>query len=124
MINIYLPWPPSINHMYGRARNGSLFTKPAGVSFRKDVATLCAMLRIKPETGRLAMFITAYPPDNRKRDLDNIVKATQDALQHAGAYENDCQIDGLRIERGAIRRGGAINVVICQHRTEGQHEKT
>lgn len=68
------------------------------------------------------MFIIAYPPDKRKRDLDNLVKATQDALQHAGCYENDCDIDGLRVERGDVIKGGRIKVIICQHRTIGQAE--
>ncbi len=66
------------------------------------------------------MFIWVSPPDKRKRDLDNLVKATQDALQEAGCYENDCQIFGLHVERGEIIKGGKVRVMIVQHRTSTQ----
>lgn len=120
MIAIDLPWPPSINHYYGRRPGGGVYIKAAGNSFRSDVVTLCRLHKAKMQTGRLAMFIRAYPPDKRKRDLDNIVKAVQDALQVAGCYENDCQIDALNVQRCESRRGGKVNVVICQHRTASQ----
>ena len=90
------------------------------MQFRADVAKLCRQHGCTLQTGKLAMFIIAFPPDKRKRDLDNLVKATQDALQHAGCYENDCDIDGLRVDRGDIIKGGKIKVIICQHRTVGQ----
>lgn len=48
---------------------------------------------------RLSLTIDAYPPDRRKRDLDNILKSLLDALQHAGIYSDDSQIDILKISR-------------------------
>jgi crossover junction endodeoxyribonuclease RusA len=41
----------------------------------------------------------AYPPDHRRRDIDNLIKATADALQHAGVYEDDSQVDLLVVRR-------------------------
>jgi crossover junction endodeoxyribonuclease RusA len=41
----------------------------------------------------------AFPPDRRRRDLDNIQKPVLDALQHAGVYEDDSQIDLLVTRR-------------------------
>lgn len=117
MIELWLPWPPSINHYYGRARNGRVFIKAEGVRFRSRVSDIVADNRCEKQTGDLAMFIFVSPPDKRKRDLDNLVKATQDALQEAGCYENDCQIAGLHIERGEIVKGGKVFVQIVQHRT-------
>ena len=38
------------------------------------------------------MSVDAYPPDKRRRDLDNIQKSLWDALQHGGAYRDDSQI--------------------------------
>lgn len=118
MIELTLPWPPSINNYYGRARNGQVFTKAHGKKFRQTVADIVAAARCPKQIGTLAMFIFASPPDKRKRDLDNIVKATQDALQEAGCYDNDCQIAGLHVERGSIVKGGKIFVQIVQHRSE------
>ena len=122
MIELTLPWPPSINHYYGRARNGRVFIKAKGVEFRSRVADIVANAGKAAETGNLAMFIWVSPPDKRKRDLDNLVKATQDALQEAGCYENDCQIAALHVERGEIQKGGKVFVQIVQHRTSGQRK--
>lgn len=46
---------------------------------------------------QLKVTITAYRPDNRRRDLDNLLKAVLDALTHAGVYEDDHLICDLRI---------------------------
>lgn len=117
MIELWLPWPPSINHYYGRARNGRVFIKAEGRTFRERVADIVASNGCVKQEGNLAMFIFVSPPDKRKRDLDNLVKATQDALQEAGCYDNDCQIAGLHVERGQIQKGGKVFVQIVQHRT-------
>ena len=58
----------------------------------------------KPE-DRLIVTIEAYPPDKRKRDLDNILKSLLDALQHAGMYPDDSQIDVLSIARKTTFKG-------------------
>jgi len=52
----------------------------------------------------------AFPPDRRRRDLDNIAKPVLDALEHAGVYLDDSQIDLLLTQRREIVRGGKLNV--------------
>jgi crossover junction endodeoxyribonuclease RusA len=49
--------------------------------------------------GRVGVRIVAYQPDHRRRDLDNMLKAPLDALQSAGVFENDGDIDDLHILR-------------------------
>ncbi len=120
MIQLDLPWPPSINHYYGRARNGRVFIKKAGSEFRERVADIVADAGCETQEGNLALFLWVSPPDKRKRDVDNLIKATQDALQEAGCYENDCQIKGLHAEMGEPLKGGRVRVVIVQHRTASQ----
>ncbi len=108
-----MPYPPSINHYWRRVGPRTLISRE-GRTFRKNV---CALLggggpRRPPAGGRIALCMDAFPPDHRRRDLDNITKAVLDALQHAGVYEDDSQIDLLIIGRQPVVPGGRLNVRI------------
>ena len=111
MIELVLPWPPSVNH-YWTHGNGRAFISKAGRSFRDAVIWECRSKRVKKITGRLAVTIKACPPDRRRRDLDNLNKSLLDALQHAGVYEDDSAIDDLRIYRGKQVEGGVVMVTV------------
>jgi len=66
------------------------------------------------QEGRLSVRIEAYPPDKRKRDLDNLPKAPLDALTISGLWKDDSQIDELHIVRCSVVSAGFIRVVINQ----------
>jgi crossover junction endodeoxyribonuclease RusA len=53
--------------------------------------------------------IEAFRPDKRRRDLDNLLKATLDACTAAGVWQDDCNIVDLRIY-WADTIGGMIKV--------------
>jgi hypothetical protein len=74
---------------------------------------------VRPIAGRLAVTIDVHPPDRRRRDLDNALKALLDALQHGGAYHDDAQIDDLHIRRGACVSGGRVCVRLVPHPDPG-----
>ena len=107
-----LPFPPSVNHYWVRNRNGSVRISNEGQAFRLQVVAICRKQRVKPLAGRLAVVITLFPPDRRRRDLDNVLKAALDALQHGGCYADDSQIDHLAILRSHIERNGKMRVII------------
>lgn len=111
-MEITLPYPPSINHYYGRTKRGQVFIKPKGRKFRADSVAIILPMRLKVITGRVKCHILINCPDKRRRDVDNIAKPVLDAMQHAGAYKDDCQIDYLTIERGEVVKGGKIVVRI------------
>jgi len=108
-----LPYPPSINHYWRRVGPRTLISRE-GRTFRTNV---CALLggggpRKPPAGGRIALCMDAFPPDRRRRDLDNLIKATADALQHAGVYEDDSLIDLLITRRRDVVAGGRLDVQV------------
>ena len=112
MIVLKLPWPPSLNHYWRRVGNRTLISRE-GREYRERVVMLCRRTRIETQDGRLAVTLLASPPDRRHRDLDNIQKPLLDALEHAGIYENDSQIDLLITRRGdEVVAGGCVFVLI------------
>lgn len=105
-----LPWPPSVNH-YWRTVNGRPIISKAGREYREAVRS-CAWGAGNMGDARLSVAIAASPPDRRRRDLDNVLKALLDAMQHAGVYDDDSQIDKLTITRAKQTNGGAVAVKI------------
>lgn len=110
-IALTLQWPPSVNH-YWRTARGVHYISAEGRNFRKhtEYAVLEQLRRIPKLDGRLWMEVLAYPPDKRLRDIDNLLKAPLDALASARVYEDDSQIDDLRISRRGVVKDGKIVV--------------
>ena len=111
MLTLDLPYPPSINHYWRRVGQRTVLSRE-GRTFRKNV---CALLggggpRKPPAGGRIALAMDAFPPDRRRRDLDNIQKAVLDGLQHAGIYEDDSQVDLLLARRRQPVQGGRLEI--------------
>ena len=110
-VTFELPWPPSVNHYYRRVGPRTLISR-AGREFRRQVGRILAARRLPPATGRLAVSVEVYPPDRRRRDIDNLLKAVLDALQHGGAFPDDSRIAWLLIHRTQVMRGGRVVVTI------------
>ena len=62
--------------------------------------------------GPLTVEVAVYFPDKRKRDLDNLLKCLLDALTHAGVYEDDKQIEDLRIYKAGYEKDGKVIVAV------------
>lgn len=109
---VTLPYPPSTNR-YWRHNRGRTHISAEGKAYRAAIqAALQQAQASSYGTARLALHVSAFPPDRRRRDLDNLFKALLDALAHAGLYEDDAQIDELSIRRCAVHAGGQL-VVRC-----------
>ena len=109
MITVTLPWPVSINK-YLRRSGKIMHTTNEAKAYRRDVGWLCKGLN-PFGTKRLWVHIAAFPPDNRKRDLDNIQKVLIDALMHSGLFVDDSQIDKLHTDRMTVRKNDGVVVV-------------
>lgn len=108
-----LPYPPSANHTWRvvRGQNRVVLSKAAR-NFRARVYARLLAAGAKPVSGPVALVIYVHAPDARKRDIDNLLKALLDALQHAGLFADDYQVARLTIERGEIVAGGLVRVGI------------
>lgn len=117
-MTVELPWPPSVNRYWRRTERATLAIGARGKAFRTDVLAACLeqlgagwRTHVDP-TARLRVRIMAAPPDRRRRDLDNVLKATLDALEHADVFRDDEQIDDLHIIRAAPAKPGRIVITI------------
>ena len=115
-MELILPFPPSVNHYYRRVGPRTLISRE-GREYRTQVCGLLAPGNgggpsKPPAGGRIALAMDAFPPDRRRRDLDNLLKCTQDSLAHAGVFEDDSQIDLLAVVRREPVRGGTVVIRI------------
>lgn len=117
-LTLELPYPPSVNHYWRRVGPRTLISRE-GRLFRARVSSMLALRRIRPVSGALDVRVLIHPPDRRRRDLDNAMKALLDALEHGGAYDDDFQIDHLDITRGSVVPEGKVIVYITEVRPDG-----
>lgn len=117
MVELELPFPPSANSYYRHPTKGKLagrhLISQEGRSYREEIIYKVSPLKIN-YAGRLAVTLRCYMPDNRRRDLGNIEKALCDALTHARLWNDDSQIDDLRIVRHEVVKGGKVVVQVCE----------
>lgn len=114
MIVLTLPWPPSNNTYWRRLPNGRTLLSEKARKFRQDVQGYVTQHALQRMDGRLYVAIDVFPPDRRKRDLDNLPKGILDGLTHAGVIEDDSNIDHLVIVRREASKGGLVRVFINQ----------
>ena len=82
MIELTLPWPP--RELSPNARTHWRKKAPITKAYKHACWALCKEAgMVAPESPRIALWITFYPPDRRNRDDDNIVssfKAGRDGI--------------------------------------------
>ena len=120
MLSLKLPYPPSANHYYdSKTYRGKVikYISKIGQRFIEDVKSISSPHL--PDKGcvfreglKLAVYVDVCMPDKRKRDLDNLLKATQDALQFAKVIADDFDIDSICVTRNGVVKGGSMNVRI------------
>lgn len=125
-MKLVLPFPPSVN-TYWRAPNsgplkGRHLISQKGRAFQSAAcAAIIEQLRKlpKPSAEFAAVEITLYPPDQRRRDIDNYNKALFDALTHAGVWEDDSQVKRMLVEWGPVVQKGKVVITINRYQPAG-----
>lgn len=125
-MKLTLPFPPSVN-VYWRSPNsgplkGRTLVSARGRAFQSEVcAAIIEQLRRlpKPSSAPAAVEIVLFPPDARRRDIDNYNKALFDALTHAGIWEDDSQIKRMLVEWGPVTQKGKVEITISKYEPAG-----
>ena len=111
---ISLPWPPS-NNRYYRHNRGRTHISAEGQASRDSVARIIkdSMLDIGLATP-VKNRIECHMPDRRRRDLDNLQKATFDALTKSGFWLDDQQVYYYSVKRMPMVKGGRLELTITE----------
>lgn len=115
---IKIAWPPSVNHVWRKTPAGRIYLTREARMFRADVMSRVAVARchgVLPKTalaGNLAVAMELYPPDRRRRDVDNYSKAVLDAMTHARLWRDDSQVKQQTVAVCAPKPGGQVVLTI------------
>ena len=76
---LLLPWPPSENR-YRRTVGYMPIISKEGRTYKNAVKTMIRVQNIPKLDGPVSVSLFLSPPDRKKRDLDNTLKALFDAI--------------------------------------------
>lgn len=110
-ITLVLPYPPSVNRwIRALGRGRAVLTKEAR-TYKLQVAEVMSELELDgpifPSKTPVAVMYQVHPPDRRRRDLSNILKALEDSL-NGHLWEDDCQISQFQMVRCPVVPGGQV----------------
>jgi len=123
ILELKLPFPPSLNHFKKiggivKTKTGKLYQQRINTNETKSFYFYVyrqAKLVMPPgwaEFSANAFFfvkVYLYPPDNRKRDIDNSLKVLFDSLVKAQIISDDSKIHRLYVEKcHTIEQGQVI----------------
>lgn len=107
-----LPYPPSVNTYYVHTRRG-VRVADKGKQYRAAVEAAIHEQGLAAHIDHpVCVQVVVYPPDHRRRDVDNTLKALLDSLTHADVWGDDAQVDQLFVYRGQVVPGGQILLTI------------
>jgi len=111
-------WPPSLN-AYWRSINGRNILSREARLFRKSVVLQMFLARARKQLPRdriaypVRVDVELWPPDKRRRDLDNYCKGLFDSLTHARVWADDSLVWDYRVHWGlGTVHGGRVVLTI------------
>jgi len=101
---IHLPFPLSSRKYYIKGRILSKAAREYRLAVAECLIEQNLVLSIQDS---VEFTVVLFVPDRRRRDLDNYMKSLQDALTHAGLWDDDSLINHLDVYRGEVIKGGS-----------------
>lgn len=108
IISLVLPLAPSANNLFLNGKNGGRFKSP---TYKRWIAEADAALMehraqlsgpLPRIYGPYAMRLLVEFPNNRRRDLSNVIKAVEDFCVQRGLVEDDSLCRRLEVERAPL----------------------
>ena len=123
-IGFEIPFPPSVNHMYAQVGTRKVLTKEYR-AFIQEVGLMWKVAKPKnwSKDGRFGLIVELTYNNKRRNDVDNRVKATQDALTRAGVWLDDSQVDAALAERMENVEGGKLRAAVWIFRRNSARAK-
>src|SRR5674476_910299 len=115
MVELQLPYPPSANHLWIRARRG-MRRSERYLAWLHTAGWKVKQQRPQKVHGLYKLSIQASRPDKRRRDIDNLIKPISDLLQTIGLVRDDCDCE--MVSARWVTTGDGVNVRIEAARVE------
>ena len=103
--------PQSVNMNTRPTLSGGRILTDEHKAFRAEVAMSVYHAKLPKLYGKLRIYIRLNAP---RVDIDNVVKPILDALQRAGAIENDRHVDDLHVQRSGLLPEGKVDVEVAE----------
>ncbi len=109
-VTLILPWPPSANHRTTPVAHGRTILTRAVKEYKRQaaLAILSQHRGYAPLSGPLRVHYDFHQQDQRRHDLDNLMKDIQDCCTAMHVWHDDSQIDYGSWQR---HRGAALPYV-------------
>jgi len=100
MIRLELPLAPSTNRLWRVGRGGRMYRSAEYLAWLEEAGWMIKEQTKNQICGSYIIHISATKPDKRRRDLDNLLKATSDLLVKAKIIEDDSDCKAIAAEWG------------------------
>lgn len=116
MIEVRLPWPPSALRPNAASPGNWRKKQTAAKLYRSVCDITCREAGLGPcGMERAHLTITFNPPDNRRRDLDNMLASVKQGIDAvAQAIRLDDYYFNITIIRGHPVKGGSVAIAITE----------
>lgn len=101
--------PPSVNHYWIKGRNNTNRLSQRALHFIEVLKRFIPAIHYQ---GQVKVIIEYSPPDNKIRDIDNILKPCLDALAKGQLIEDDSQVYQLSVKKMPVIKGGKLFIQV------------